>query len=124
MVEDELGSLEIEGCHSEEQKNLRKVSAYIFSIPCSNAHTERVFSMMTTAWRNERNLLEVENVEAKLQICINFTDQCTEIYKKFLANKKLPVQRGQSSLLPSDSLLASTQPPTSLLPCLASNQRL
>ncbi|KAI9522393.1 hypothetical protein NQZ68_036309 [Dissostichus eleginoides] len=64
MVEAILRSSEMEGCHSEERYlklfskaevplvNLRKVSAYIFSIPCSNVHTERVFSMMTSAWRN------------------------------------------------------------------------
>ncbi|KAI9517228.1 hypothetical protein NQZ68_008487 [Dissostichus eleginoides] len=64
MVEAILSSSEMEGCHSEERYlklfskaevplvNLRKVSAYIFSIPCSNAHTERVFSMMTSTWRN------------------------------------------------------------------------
>jgi hypothetical protein len=64
MVEGSFSSPEMEGCHSEERYlklfskadvplvNLRKVSAYIFSIPCSNAHTERVVSMMTTAWRN------------------------------------------------------------------------
>lgn len=54
MVEASFSSPEMEGCHSEEQylklfskadvplMNLRKVSAYIFFIPCSNAHTERV----------------------------------------------------------------------------------
>ncbi|KAJ4919390.1 hypothetical protein JOQ06_021968 [Pogonophryne albipinna] len=53
MVEAILSSSEMEGCHSEERYlklfskaevplvNLRKVSAYIFSIPCSNAHTEQ-----------------------------------------------------------------------------------
>ncbi|KAF3856731.1 hypothetical protein F7725_017454 [Dissostichus mawsoni] len=77
---EEYGMLFMEGCHSEERYlklfskaevplvNLRKVSAYIFSIPCSNAHTERVFSMMTSAWRNERNRLDVDSVKAELQI--------------------------------------------------------
>lgn len=55
--------------------NLKKVAAYIFSIPCSNTHTKRVFSMMTTAWRDERNRLKAE-----LQICINFTEECTAMY--------------------------------------------
>ncbi|KAF3832153.1 hypothetical protein F7725_025818, partial [Dissostichus mawsoni] len=85
MVEAILSSSEMEGCHSEERYlklfskaevpllNLRKVSAYIFSIPCSNAHTERVFSMMTSAWRNERNRLDVDSVKAELHICVNFT---------------------------------------------------
>ncbi|KAJ4935520.1 hypothetical protein JOQ06_017052 [Pogonophryne albipinna] len=101
MVESILSSSEMEGCHSEERYlklfskaevplvNLRKVSAYIFSIPCSNAHTERVFSMMTSAWRNERNRLDVDSVKAELQICVNFTFECTDMYQRLLTNKKL-----------------------------------
>ncbi|KAF3849698.1 hypothetical protein F7725_019417 [Dissostichus mawsoni] len=101
MVEAILSSSEMEGCHSEERYlklfskaevplvNLRKVSAYIFSIPCSNAHTERVFSMMTSAWRNERNRLDVDSVKAELQICVNFTFECTDMYQRLLTNKKL-----------------------------------
>ena len=44
---------------------------------------------MTTAWRNERNRLEVDTVKAELQICINFSEECTAMYKKLLTNKKL-----------------------------------
>ena len=50
-------------------KNLMKVSSFIFSIPCSNAHTERVFSLMNTAWRDERNRMKVATVKAELQVC-------------------------------------------------------
>ncbi|KAF3844269.1 hypothetical protein F7725_013610 [Dissostichus mawsoni] len=101
MMEAILSSSEMEGCHSEDRYlklfskaevplvNLRKVSAYIFSIPCSNAHTERVFSMMTSAWRNERNRLDVDSVKAELQICVNFTFECTDMYQRLLTNKKL-----------------------------------
>lgn len=96
-VEASFSSPEMEGCHSEERYlkadlplvNLRKVSAYIFSIPCSNAHTERVFSMMTFAWGNERNRLEVVSVKAELQVCVNFTFSCTDVHKKFLGDKTL-----------------------------------
>lgn len=91
MVKASFTSLEMEGCHSEVQYlklfskadvplvNLRKISAYIFSIPCSNAHTEQVFSIMTSAWRNERNRLDVDSVKAELQVCVSFTctDMCT-----------------------------------------------
>ncbi|MEQ2287475.1 hypothetical protein AMECASPLE_013029, partial [Ameca splendens] len=95
MVEAILSSLEMEGCHSEKHYlklfskadvplvNLRKVSAYIFSIPCSNAYTNRVFSMITSAWRNERNRLNVESVKAELQVCVNFTLDCADMYRKF-----------------------------------------
>lgn len=101
IVEASLSSPEMEGCHSVERYlklfskadvplvNLRKVSAYIFSIQCSNAYTERVFSMMTSAWRNERNRMDVDNVKAELQVCVNFTFPCTSMYQKFLGNKKL-----------------------------------
>ncbi|KAF3832130.1 hypothetical protein F7725_025795 [Dissostichus mawsoni] len=110
MVEAILSSSEMEGCHSEERYlklfskaevpllNLRKVSAYIFSIPCSNAHTERVFSMMTSAWRNERNHLDVDSVKAELHICVNFTFECTDTYQRLLTNKKLleAARKGQT----------------------------
>ena len=45
--------------------NLKKGSSSIFSIPCSNAHSEWVFSMMTSAWTNERNHLQVISVKAE-----------------------------------------------------------
>ncbi|KAF3833429.1 hypothetical protein F7725_024633 [Dissostichus mawsoni] len=107
MVEAILSSSEMEGCHSEERYlklfskaevplvNLRKVSAYIFSIPCSNAHTERVFSMMTSAWRNERNRLDVDSVKAELHICVNFTFECTDMYQRLLTNKNSWKQPGK-----------------------------
>lgn len=100
-VEAVLSSPEMEEAHSEERylklfskadvplPNLKKVAAYIFSIPCSNAHTERVFSMMTTAWRDERNRLQIDSVKAELQICINFTEECTAMYKVFLSKRQL-----------------------------------
>ena len=69
--------------------NLKKVCAYIHSIPCSNAHAERVFSMMTSAWTKERNRLDVDTVKAELQICINISLDCSDMYKVFLNNKNL-----------------------------------
>lgn len=69
--------------------NLKKVSAYIFSIPCSNAHTERIFSMMASAWTKDRNRLQVDSVKAELQICNNFSEECSVMYKEFLSNRRL-----------------------------------
>lgn len=100
-VKDALSSEEMKQATSEERylklfstkdvklDNMKKVAAYIFSIPCSNAHTERVFSMMTTAWRDERNRLHIDSVKAELQICINFTKDCTAMHKVFLSNRQL-----------------------------------
>jgi spore coat polysaccharide biosynthesis protein SpsF (cytidylyltransferase family) len=42
--------------------------------------------MMTSAWKNERYRLDVDN-KAELQICVNIAKECTQIYRQFLANK-------------------------------------
>ena len=51
-------------------------------ILCHNANVERVFSMMSAQWTDERNKLDVANIEAIFSvngICIfiakNFTDR-------------------------------------------------
>ncbi|KAG7160389.1 putative hAT family C-terminal dimerization region-containing protein 18 [Homarus americanus] len=100
IVEAIINTPEMVDSHSEERylklfsksevpfTNLKTVSVYIFSISCSNAQTERVFSMTTSARRNERNRLQVDSVKAELQIC-NFSEECPAMYKKFLANRKL-----------------------------------
>ncbi|KAF3842553.1 hypothetical protein F7725_024504, partial [Dissostichus mawsoni] len=129
MVEAILSSSEMEGCHSEERYlklfskaevplvNLRTVSAYIFSIPCSNAHTERVFSMMTSAWRNERNRLDVDSVKAELHICVNFTFECTDMYQRLLTNKNLleAARKGQKRWEGGDPGVSNQKTPTTIL---------
>ena len=35
--------------------NLLKIVSYVLSIPASNAFCERIFSLMNTKWRSERN---------------------------------------------------------------------
>ena len=51
--------------------------------------------MMTSAWRNERNRLEVDTVKAELQICTNLSEDCTAMYKIVLDNKKLLEMAGR-----------------------------
>ncbi|KAF3859791.1 hypothetical protein F7725_000046 [Dissostichus mawsoni] len=55
---------------------------------------------MTSAWRNERNRLDVDSVKAELQICVNFTFECTDMYQRLLTNKKLleAARKGQNVL--------------------------
>lgn len=40
-----------------------KICEYVFSIPTYNANVERVFSLMSTQWTDERNRLSVETVQ-------------------------------------------------------------
>lgn len=66
-----------------EDKNLFKIVSFILSIPHSNAPSERIFSLMTTAWRKERNNLLEKNLEAELMVKENFKLTCNE-FKNFL----------------------------------------
>ncbi|XP_053157730.1 uncharacterized protein LOC128347308 [Hemicordylus capensis] len=94
-------SSELEKCNSAERycmifsraqssfKHSKKMASYVFLIPCSNAHTETVFSLMATAWRNERNRLEEDTGKTECQVCTNLTAECKDMYTAFLSNRTL-----------------------------------
>jgi len=60
-----------------------KIINYVLSIPHSNAMSERIFSLMKTAWRSNRKRLTLQNLEAELILKINFEETCKE-FRKFL----------------------------------------
>lgn len=60
--------------------NFEKVCNFVFSIPHSNAATERIFSLKFNFWRKERNKLLIENLESELIIKTNFEYNCTEFF--------------------------------------------
>lgn len=53
---------------------------FIFSIPHSNEATERIFSLMFSFWRKERNKLLIENLESELTIKTNYEYTCVEFF--------------------------------------------
>lgn len=61
--------------------NFEKICNFIFSIPHSNAATERIFSCMFSFWRKERNRLLIENLESELIIKTNYDYTCIEFLK-------------------------------------------
>lgn len=61
--------------------NFEKIANFVFAIPHSNAMSERIFSLMTNAWRKERNKLNIKTLEAELMIKHNFTESCIEFAK-------------------------------------------
>lgn len=67
--------------------NLEKIINYELSIPHSNAMSERIFSLMKTAWRSDRNRLLLQNLEAELILKTNFDETCKE-FRKFLNTPK------------------------------------
>ncbi|CAF3392552.1 unnamed protein product [Rotaria socialis] len=50
-----------------------KIISYVYSIPCSNASVEGVFSHMKSAWAASRNLMANETIAAELKIRLNST---------------------------------------------------
>ncbi len=52
-------------------KQITKLIFYVYSIPCSNAFTEDVFSRMKHAWISSRNSISTKTVAAELQIRLN-----------------------------------------------------
>lgn len=67
-------------------KNFETLSNFIFSLPHSNADSERIFSLMFNAWRKDRNKAALKTVESELLIKYNFAFTCTD-FKKFLLSK-------------------------------------
>jgi hypothetical protein len=57
-----------------------KVLAYVYSIPCSNAFAEGVFSHMKHAWTPSRNLLSTDTIAAELKIRLNSKMKCEHFY--------------------------------------------
>jgi hypothetical protein len=70
--------------------NLKKLASLVLSIPCTKAHSERIFSLMQQDWTDPRNRFFVENVKAELQIFTNYQNyNCVDIYDEFDENKEL-----------------------------------
>jgi hypothetical protein len=65
---------------SVEVPNLKSIVRYVYSVPCSNAFVERIFSHMNGLWTEERNRLGVDTVKAELVIQNNLLFSCSEFF--------------------------------------------
>ncbi len=74
---------------STPSPNLHKFISFLFSIPCSNAFVESVFSIMKHLWDDKRNRMSTELVAAELKIRLNSSLSCTEAYDFFLSKPEL-----------------------------------
>ncbi|CAF3300814.1 unnamed protein product [Rotaria sp. Silwood2] len=59
---------------------MTKVLAYVYSIPCSNAFAEGVFSHMKHAWTPSRNSMSTETIATELKIRLNSKIKCEDFY--------------------------------------------
>ncbi|KAL6490069.1 hypothetical protein MHYP_G00004140 [Metynnis hypsauchen] len=74
---------------STKTPNLTAVASFLFSIPITNASVERVFSLMTAAWTDQKNCCSVELIKSEIQVKTNFEYSCKEFYSFALKQKAL-----------------------------------
>lgn len=80
-------------CHSE----LLKLAEYFFSISGHNANVERIFSLITTQWTDDRNRLKLESVKGMLMVQYNLKEfSCVSFYNYLLSKPKLLQKIGSS----------------------------
>ena len=76
-------------CGQQVPKNMFKLVAYILSLPGSNAFPERIFSLMNTKWRAERNRASATLIKSELQVFVNFVHSCSAFYDWVLTEHKV-----------------------------------
>ena len=69
--------------------NLHKLICFLFSIPCSNAFVESVFSAMKHLYDDKRNRMSMKLVAVELKFRFNSFLSCTEIFNFFLLKSEL-----------------------------------
>jgi hypothetical protein len=68
------------GKSSTSCEHMTKLISYVYSISCSNAFAEGVFSHIKHAWTASRNLMSSETVAAQLQIRLNCKMKCSDFF--------------------------------------------
>ena len=86
--------------------SLELLVEFVLAIPGTNAHVERVFSLMKHYWGDEKSRLEVATVKAAIITKFNATETCTEMYDKLIQNKKL-LQKIHSSEKYGESIIGN-----------------
>ena len=68
---------------------LYKLVSIVFSLPVSNAFVERVLSLVSAQWTDERNRLHVNTVKSMLQVKVNLDHSCRQMHEVILKNNQL-----------------------------------
>jgi hypothetical protein len=75
---------------------MTKLISFIYTIPCSNAYTEGVFSHMKHAWTAYRHSMSTETVAAELKIRLNCQMNCNDFFK-FIQSQPDLIKRARGS---------------------------
>ena len=68
---------------------LYKLVSIVFSLPVSNAFVERVFSLVSAQWTDERNKLCEKTVKSLLQVQVNLNCSCYQMHGVISKSKQL-----------------------------------
>lgn len=63
--------------------------SFLLPIPATSAFTQRIFSVMNSKWREERNRLSTSLIKNELMIYINLKIECNKAYDTFILDKIL-----------------------------------
>lgn len=69
--------------------NLYKLISFLLSIPATSAFTERVFSVMNSKWRDERNKASLNLIKNELLIYFNLNIDCKDAVQLFSSDNYL-----------------------------------
>lgn len=69
--------------------NFYKVISFLLSIPATSAFTERVFSVMNSKWRDERNKASLNLIKNELLIYFNLNIDCKDALQLFSSDNHL-----------------------------------
>jgi hypothetical protein len=72
-----------------EAPNFKKLVSFLYSLPCSNAYVESVFSQMKHLFNDKRNRMTVELISAELKIRLNATSSCIDMFQFVMSNQDL-----------------------------------
>lgn len=68
----------------DQHSQLLIIATFVFSIPAHNANVERLFSLISSQWTDERNRFSVENVKGIMFAQFNFKDMDCRNFYNFL----------------------------------------
>lgn len=78
MPNDKIWSHFFTKCGKDNHPNLFKLISFIYSIPTSNAHCEKVFSILNNLYTKDRNRMSFDLIKAELIIRLNMDQSCQE----------------------------------------------
>ena len=70
-------------------QEMKKILGFVLSIPASNAHTDRIFSLMNNKGSDDRNRCSVDLMKAELKISVNIDYTCKEFVEYLIQNFRL-----------------------------------